>query len=218
MSWINYYGYLREYVEGREFFTHIKVWLDHYDKDKVPDGYVIHHINGDRLDNRIQNLQCVEKEIHIRHHFKKWYKNLSNKEREKYCSDLIKNHNKWLDEMTENERKEYSLKISKGMKKWWNSLSDSERKEYKLKQSKNQKNYFNTLSEYEKETWRINKSKIVNTTGYFRVFKAKCNTCNQGFRYVYQYYEDGKHKHLSSVDINKLQSKVENHGLPWIKY
>lgn len=63
---------------------------------------------------------------------------------------------------------------------------------------------------------RLNKSKVRNTTGYYRVTKMKTNSCNQGFRWGYSYYEDGKRRLISSVDIEKLESKVKSKGLPWI--
>lgn len=63
----------------------------------------------------------------------------------------------------------------------------------------------------------VNISKGANTTGYYRVSKNKANDRKQGFTWVYWYYENGKHKAISSVDINKLEAKVKAKGLPWIK-
>lgn len=54
-----------------------------------------------------------------------------------------------------------------------------------------------------------------NKTGYFRVKKQKDRTCKQGFVWLYKYYEDGKIKTLSSVDIKKLEEKVKSKGLEW---
>lgn len=48
-------------------FLHRLIWEDRYSKP-VPKGYVIHHINGDKMDNRVQNLQCVEDRLHKRYH------------------------------------------------------------------------------------------------------------------------------------------------------
>lgn len=48
---------------------HRLIWEDHYGKP-VPEGYDIHHINLDKRDNRIQNLQCVERSLHHRFHSK----------------------------------------------------------------------------------------------------------------------------------------------------
>lgn len=58
-------------------------------------------------------------------------------------------------------------------------------------------------------------SKTMNTTGYFRVTKHKCKTCKQGFRWIYQYYENGKKKAIFSIDIEKLEKKVKAKGLEW---
>lgn len=49
---------------------HRLIWEDHYQM-KIPENYVIHHINENKLDNRIQNLQCVERLIHNIHNSKK---------------------------------------------------------------------------------------------------------------------------------------------------
>lgn len=61
-------------------------------------------------------------------------------------------------------------------------------------------------------------SKARNTSGYYRVNKEKNSTCKQGFTYRYEYYEDGRRKKISSVDINKLEEKVRAKDLEWIKF
>lgn len=48
-------------------YLHKLIWEEHYGK-KVPKGYVIHHLNHNNQDNRIQNLQCVYEPLHLRHH------------------------------------------------------------------------------------------------------------------------------------------------------
>lgn len=60
-------------------------------------------------------------------------------------------------------------------------------------------------------------SKATNTTGYFRVSKCKSKDRKQGFAWVYWYYENGKHRAISSVNIDKLEEKVVAKGLPWFK-
>lgn len=60
-----------------------------------------------------------------------------------------------------------------------------------------------------------NISKVQNTSGLFRVYKVMDDRYKQGFRWVYQYYVDGKKKFIKSVDLNKLESKVKDKNLPW---
>lgn len=44
-----------------------KIWESHY--GKIPDGYEIHHIDGDRSNDAIKNLMCVSIEEHFRIHY-----------------------------------------------------------------------------------------------------------------------------------------------------
>lgn len=60
---------------GRKYFSnsavrpksmHCYVWS--YYNGEIPKGYDIHHIDGDRYNNDISNLQCIEKHEHRRLH------------------------------------------------------------------------------------------------------------------------------------------------------
>lgn len=57
-----------------------------------------------------------------------------------------------------------------------------------------------------------------NKTGYFRVRKLKRNDTNSGFIWCYRYRKNGKDFALYSVDIKKLEKKVKDRGLEWIKF
>ena len=49
-------------------FEHRKVWEDA--NGPVPEGCVLHHVNEDKLDNRLENLQLMRRSDHISHHHK----------------------------------------------------------------------------------------------------------------------------------------------------
>ena len=60
-------GYWMIYVPDRgNIKEHHYVWEQF--KGNIPEGYVIHHINHDRLDNRIENLQMMTNGEHTRLH------------------------------------------------------------------------------------------------------------------------------------------------------
>ena len=51
-------------------FEHRRVWEGA--NGPIPDGYEMHHVNGDTLDNRIENLQCLRMFDHRSGHKRKW--------------------------------------------------------------------------------------------------------------------------------------------------
>ena len=61
------YGYRRIRLRDRRLrFEHVLVWEAHF--GPVPAGYELHHQNGNKLDNRIENLQLVTRLEHKRIH------------------------------------------------------------------------------------------------------------------------------------------------------
>lgn len=64
------YWMLRWNDDGRYVhqFEHRRIWEDA--GRKIPDGYILHHVNGDKLDNRLENLQCMRRYDHSQEHRK----------------------------------------------------------------------------------------------------------------------------------------------------
>jgi len=56
------YIYLYTGVRNRKVFEHRLIWEKHH--GKIPDGWIIHHLNGIRDDNRIENLQAIPRKRH----------------------------------------------------------------------------------------------------------------------------------------------------------
>lgn len=61
----NYYAK----TDGSRSLLHRDIW--EYHNGQIPDGWDVHHINEDKQDNRLENLECIDKAEHTRHHIAK---------------------------------------------------------------------------------------------------------------------------------------------------
>lgn len=52
--------------KGQSCTVHSLIWENHY--GEIPPGCVIHHVNGNKKDNRIENLQCLTRSEHRKVH------------------------------------------------------------------------------------------------------------------------------------------------------
>jgi hypothetical protein len=58
-------GYNRVYCSGVLMQSHRVMWI--YVHGSIPDGYVINHRDGNRRNNRIDNLEAVTQQENVRH-------------------------------------------------------------------------------------------------------------------------------------------------------
>ena len=66
----------RYYQDGRkdasERLLHRVIWIENF--GEIPDGYDVHHKNGDWRDNSIENLKILKRSEHISLHMKERFK------------------------------------------------------------------------------------------------------------------------------------------------
>jgi hypothetical protein len=70
--YIDEHGYTRKYINGKKIRMHRLIWEQY--NCKIPEGYDVHHINGIKTDNRIENLQLIKHGEHSSKHRIKEYK------------------------------------------------------------------------------------------------------------------------------------------------
>lgn len=110
----------------RNKFFHRLIWEKH--KGKIPEGYQIHHIDGNKLNNDISNLQLLSAEEHTKHHMTIDNPNKGKKRSLETKLKLSKRQNK-----TGYFRvsKEYGKQYKKGYRYRYIYLENGKRKEIK---------------------------------------------------------------------------------------
>lgn len=197
-------------------FVHLLVWEEY--NGKIPDNAFIIFKDGNRRNFDISNLELRYKQKSFETEFGKaiitnqgYIKIISSKNKDKFLHRLV-----W---------EKYNGEIPKGYQihhidenKLNNDISNlslispQEHTKHHMTGEKNP-NYGKELS----LEIKLNMSKHQNKTGYFRVSKEYGEQYKKGFRYRYIYLENGKRKEIKSVDIKRLEQKVKEKGLVWIK-
>jgi len=112
----NGYKQIQVFENGKRFTysAHRLVWLYHY--GCIPDGYMIHHINGIVIDNRKENLMSMpykkHNEIHDLSGYPAWQNGVSSKKREEWHRKTVNSkHKNYL----ERAKTTYHLRYEMGM-------------------------------------------------------------------------------------------------------
>lgn len=83
--------YKRKNKNGKNLQLHRLIWETY--RGPIPKGYIVHHINGNKKDNRIENLSCISVKEHNKIHAKDrpiWNKGLNKNSSKKWANTLSK--------------------------------------------------------------------------------------------------------------------------------
>jgi len=54
--------------KAQSYPIHRVIWMQQ--QGEIPKGFMVHHLNGDKKDNRVENLICVSRKDHAKLHHK----------------------------------------------------------------------------------------------------------------------------------------------------
>ena len=91
-------------INGRQVMEHRLVWEQA--NGKIPNGWVIHHLNGNRKDNRLENLLALPNGQHWSNHGRK-------ASRQKFLEDALRVRIRELEKSEYDRQRPYREKISK---------------------------------------------------------------------------------------------------------
>ncbi len=115
--------YKRVQRNGKIKQLHVLIWEEH-NKKELPIGWVVHHKNKDKKDNRIENLESMPLSEHTKMHFEEYYK-----DKDVWNKGLPR-------EQQPNYGRRYKFKESSKRKQkcsWFNKYLDSNIEIWKLK-------------------------------------------------------------------------------------
>ncbi len=165
---------------------------------KIPENYQIHHLNEDKLDNRVENLICLSRSEHRTLHMTK-NNPMRGKVHTKEAKDRISKANKGR--IVSDEAKAKISAANKGRPMHENTRNAL---------------YLRMKGCTFDDKWKHNLSNSTNSFGIYRLSKHKGKVYKQGFTWRYTVYEDGKYHDLCSVNLLKLKKRVISKGWDWI--
>lgn len=221
---INRDGYLVVNIKKKSQMQHRKVWIEH--NGPIPEGYHIHHIDGNKLNNNIENLMLVDPLTHKRMHsgFKMingiiWKPCLKCGKLKQLERDFDTNKNgyvSWCKKCNKTYKRTYSREYRK-------KYNQDDKKKVRYKQSEyylKNKDYIaqlqrdkNNKKKIVKEAWKafdyINNKEAIDEEN--RQHQIKRN--QERMEYRKQYYIDNREKYIQESRDRYAKIKAEKEAL-----